>query len=138
MFNSPHQGPMLFARTGLSAHQPQLAVVDSVPTDGARDAAHATPTAPGTPARPLADDDLADVPPPTARFLALFADTSAGPFRFSTRPRRPAPPTAAASDSARAESAATAAAQVEEEDTAAPPPRPRRRQPLGTPIVPPR
>jgi hypothetical protein len=115
-----------------------VAVVDSVPTDGARDAAQATPPAPGTPARPLADDDLADVPPPTARFLALFADTSAGPFRFSTRPRRPAAPTAAASDSNRADSAATAAAQVEEEDTAAPPPRPRRRQPLGTPIVPPR
>jgi hypothetical protein len=137
MFNSPQQGPMRFARSGLSAHPQPVAVVDSVPTDGARDAAQATPPAPGTPARPLADDDLADVPPPTARFLALFADTSAGPFRFSTRPRRPAAPTAAASDS-RADSAATAAAQVEVEDTAAPPPRPRRRQPLGTPIVPPR
>jgi len=94
------------------------ALVDSTgpPIDTTRAAVDTTATPVATPNVP--------VTPPTRVFLRLFADTAAGPFRFSR------PSAIAAADSAvRADSVARAA-----ERPRAAAARPRRPQPLGTPV----
>jgi hypothetical protein len=106
-------------------------------------------------ARAAADAAAEDVPEPDSVWLARFADTGAGPFRFSRSVTRPAPadttdttdaaqpavPTAPAEAPAAAPAAPAPdeAAAVEDrprQDTVSPRPR---REPLGTPVrLPPR
>jgi hypothetical protein len=113
------------------AHPP-VAVADTAAADTAAAAlADARPAA-TSPAAP--GEDLSDVRPATPQFLALFADTAAGPFRFAQRPR------AAAQTLRRSDTAAMLALPGTPSDSVDPEPDPprRRRQPLGTPIDPPR
>ncbi|HSK20347.1 MAG TPA: hypothetical protein VK912_14440 [Longimicrobiales bacterium] len=136
LFHSPQEGPDRFARSSLVAH-PQVAVADTMAADSAAGTA-TSELASSDSVRPAGtrlpgDPDLSDVRPATPQFLALFADTAAGPFRFT---RRPAPTAQAPArpDTLAAGAQADTAAPAEPE----PAPRPRRRQPLGTPIRPPR
>jgi hypothetical protein len=190
LFHSPDRGPHRFAQSSLTPHPP-VATADTIGDVAIADSAAAAELVTGTPER--ADADVGDVRPATPEFLALFADTAAGPFRFAPlrappaaarpdpdlgdvradadlgyvrpatpeflalfadtaagpfrfAPRRP-PPAAAQGPVMRATPGVTraapgttpadSAAMAEEEP--APEPRPRRRrQPLGTPIGPPR
>jgi hypothetical protein len=151
LFHRADAGPRRFAQSSLVAH-PEVVVVDTAALDSARvaqlDSAGAssigTPTAGTPPTRPPATApaaDLGPVPPATPQFLALFADTSAGPFRFSQRPTRRQPARQRPAPSAQTPGAPTDTVVMDTvvvDTTPPPPPRPRRRQPLGTPIVPPR
>ena len=131
LFHRAAQGPYRFARSSLVAHPP-VAVADTAAADTAAAAlADARPAA-TSPAAP--GEDLSDVRPATPQFLALFADTAAGPFRFAQRPR------AAAQTLRRSDTAAMLALPGTPSDSVDPEPDPprRRRQPLGTPIDPPR
>ncbi|HEX6135248.1 MAG TPA: hypothetical protein VFZ24_14865 [Longimicrobiales bacterium] len=135
LFHDAGAGPHRFARSTLTAHPPMAVAAAADTTRAAR---RADPAA-----------DLGPVRPADPAFLSLFADTAAGPFRFSQRPRA-APPVAARRAPARDTPAAgvapgemrlpaadTAVAEPEPpaEDTAPPRPRPRpRKPPLGTPI----
>jgi hypothetical protein len=142
LFHNAARGPSRFARSTLTPHPP-IAAVDTAGADAASADTAAAPrvaeTGPQT-----SDPDLRDVRPATPEFLALFADTAAGPFRFAERPRAlpaaQAPPAAGtpAFTPLRPTLTADSAAPAEPEPEPEPPPRPRRRQPLGTPIVPPR
>jgi hypothetical protein len=146
LFNSPARGLGRFAGSTLTAH-PQVAAADTATADSIAGLAARDTTAAGRPpvaTTPATDIDVSDVQPPTPQFLALFADTAAGPFRFSQRPRTPAraqaprrPADSAAAVTPPAPATATEAEPVEPEPEPEPAPRPRRRQPLGTPIDPP-
>jgi hypothetical protein len=118
LFHRHADGPTRFAGSSLTPH-PQITAADTVSTDT---------TVVTRPDESLAD--LADVTPATPEFLALFADTLAGPFRFS--PRRTAP-LQATSPAPAAPTAETAEVVADTTPPAAPAPRPRR-APLGTPI----
>ena len=155
LFHRTDRGPDRFAQSGLVAH-PEVAVVDSLAADslGADSLRIATDVDPDTPVMP-SNEVPVDAPAETPQFLALFADTAAGPFRFSSRSRQPPaaarsePPAGAqrpqpgivAPGTPTAEEPATGeqpVAEPEPEPEPAPAPPPRRRQPLGTPIDPPR
>jgi hypothetical protein len=144
LFHSADSGPRRFAQSSLTAH-PQVAIADTAaldlaaaePQDSA-DQAGAPAGQASTAATAPVDAGLGPVRPATPEFLALFADTDAGPFRFSQRTppaRQPARPPAATAQ-VPAATPDTVAQPVVEDTT--PPPPPRRRQPLGTPIIPPR
>jgi hypothetical protein len=158
LFHRADGGPRRFAQSSLTAH-PQVAVADTAAPDSAavarQDSAAlagapaldsaAQVDAPARPAAPTAgapvEAGLGPVRQATPQFLALFADTSAGPFRFSRQPPPPREPARQPAATAQIPAAGpdTVAVQPVEEDTTPPPPRPRpRRQPLGTPIIPPR
>lgn len=145
LFHSPQEGPERFARSSLVAH-PQVVVADTLAADSVAGVVASEVEAPDS-ARPTgtrlpADPDLSDVRPATPQFLALFADTAAGPFRFTRRPapsaQAPARPGTTAVTPPAAGTQADTAAPAEPEPEPEPAPRPRRRQPLGTPIRPPR
>jgi hypothetical protein len=158
LFHRADGGPRRFAQSSLTAH-PQVAVADTAAPDSAavarQDSAAlagapaldsaAQVDAPARPAAPTAgapvEAGLGPVRQATPQFLALFADTSAGPFRFSRQPPPPREPARQPAATAQIPAAGpdTVAVQPVEEDTTPPPPRPRpRRPPLGTPIIPPR
>ena len=133
MFHDAGRGPFRFAQSQLAPHpQPVIAAIDSA-------------GAPRTVDRSDPAADLGPVPPADERFLALFADTAAGPFRFSDRPRvsTPVQPQAARDTAtpvrvqpATEQVAPAESPPVEPEPEPEPPPRrPRpRKPPLGTPI----
>ena len=108
LFHDPGQGLDRFATSPLVAH-PQVAVADTAVADtaAAGSAALADVTS-GEATAPAGLEDLSDVRPATPQFLALFADTASGPFRFSQRARTPARTPAQAQ--ARPRAADTAAA----------------------------
>ncbi|HEX2166984.1 MAG TPA: hypothetical protein VHG09_07050, partial [Longimicrobiales bacterium] len=86
LFHSPRSGLDRFAESPLVAHPP-VAVADTT----AVDSAGAVPGEPAVAAATrLPPVDVSNVRPATPAFLSLFADTAAGPFRFSQRPRAPA------------------------------------------------
>lgn len=113
LFHRFAAGPARFAESRLVPH-PEVAAADTLATDSLA----ASPTAP--PGDIAAD--LGPVPPATPEFLALFADTLRGPFRFSRRAQAGADTAGLATDTASADT------------TPRPRPAPRRRPPLGTPV----
>jgi hypothetical protein len=146
LFYRSTDGPSRFARSDLVAHPPVVVAADTTRADTSAAGVAATPatTPAGDPAA-----DLGPVRPATPQFLALFADTAAGPFRFSPRraqapqaaprqpgatPTTPAAPTPAQPQTATPAPADSPQAEPAEPEEPAPRPAPRRRQPLGTPI----
>ena len=143
LFHSAGRGIDRFARSPLVPH-PQIAAVDTLAADTTAVDTTGAPAVAG-PATPTpADPDLSDVRPATPQFLALFADTASGPFRFSRGRRAPASaqapprPDTPRTFTPAAPATPTDTTVAEAEPEPEPAPRPRRRQPLGTPIDPPR
>jgi hypothetical protein len=110
LFHRYAAGPARFAESTLVPHP--VAAVDTLASDS-------LDASPATPPTDVAAD-LGPVPPETPEFLALFADTLRGPFRFSRRAQ------------AAADTVATDTASAD--TTPRPRPAPRRRPPLGTPV----